>query len=196
MACEEEVLNGNRHPAQTHGYFNGSNYYGDYKNPILYMVDNQLPSNAGETIRRMRIGKAVVPSGYQRTRIDRFHLDLQQGQPQEDEFALVELDLYTQSNQPILTESGQEILLEQQEIQQVSNANPVVYLSLSKDGGQSYGNRLPALMGKLGERSYRTVWRKLGTVPRGQAVVPKFEFYGQGPFIILGGAWVREIMPE
>ncbi len=193
---EEEILDGDRHPAQTHGYFNGKNYYGDFENPILYVVDNSITTNSGEAIRRMRIGQAVVPSGYQRTRIDRFHLDLQQGQPTLDDFQLVDIDLYTEDSFTLLTEASVSIIIDNADENQISNNNPIVYLSLSKDGGQSYGYKQQGLMGKIGERSYRTVWRKLGTVPRGQAVVPKIEFFGKGPFIILGAAWVREIMPE
>jgi hypothetical protein len=51
-------------------------------------------------------------------------------------------------------------------------------------------------MGAVGQRSFRTVWRKLGTVPRGQYFVPKIEFFSQTPFVILGAAWVFEEMPE
>jgi hypothetical protein len=71
-----------------------------------------------------------------------------------------------------------------------------VFLSISKDGGQTYGNKILAPMGKIGERSFRTVWRKLGTIPRGQAFVPKLEFYNQVPFVLMGGAWYSEVMPE
>lgn len=159
---EEEVLDGDRHPAQTHVYFNGINYYGDYLNPILYQVDNSFVTNNGEPIRRMRIGKAFVPGGYQRTRVDRWHLDLVQGQV---------------DNIP-------------------GNVAPIVFLSISKDGGQTYGNRIRAPMGQIGQRTFRTVWRKLGVTPRGQAFVPKAEFFNQVPFSVLGAAWAYEVMPE
>ena len=76
------------------------------------------------------------------------------------------------------------------------NITPIVFLSYSKDGGQSYGNRLTGTMGQSGNRSVRTVWRKLGTVPRGQGFVPKIEFFNQVPFLVLGAAWSFELMPE
>jgi hypothetical protein len=193
---EEEVLNGDRHPAQTHGYFNGKNYYGSYSSPVLYVVDSQLHTNDGEVIRRMRIGQPICPPGYQRTRIDRFQLDLQQGQPEDGEFIIEEIDLLAENNSIITTENDIDILLEDGIDQQITNNNPVVYLSLSKDGGQSYYYRQAALMGRLGERTYRTVWRKLGVIPRGQAVIPRIEYFGTGPFNILGAAWVHEVMPE
>lgn len=158
----EEILNGDRHPAQTHMYFNGINYYGNYLTSDLYIVDPNNATNDGESIKRMRVGKPVLDPTYKRIRIDRYHLDVQQG---------------TVDNIP-------------------QNIAPVIFLSFSKDGGQTYGYRQVAPMGKIGERSFRTVWRKLGTIPRGQAFVPKIEFFNQIPFIILGAAWVFEVLPE
>lgn len=195
---EEENVYGNRHPAQTHAYYNGNNYYGSYSQPILYLVDNSFVTNDGQIIPRIRIGKAICPSGYQRTRIDRFHLDLVQGQQDQSQVSSDDIDLLSELGQPIDTELGLDLLVADaiSDGLMVTNNNPIVYLSISKDGGQTYGYRQVGLMGKIGERTYRTVWRKLGTIPRGQAFVPKFECYAELPFVILGGAWVNEVMPE
>lgn len=192
MWHEEEILNGNRHPAQTHAFFGGVNYYGHYNQPKFYRVDPTVSTNDGETIRRMRIGKPQAPEGYNRLRIDRFQLDLLQGH--ESVSTYDEAYLEAESSDDLLTEDDEMLLLDQQVI--VNDGQPVVFLSYSKDGGQTYGNRLQGLMGKLGERTYRTVWRKLGTIPRGQSFVPKIEFFNETPFIILGAAWDFEVMPE
>lgn len=163
---EEEVLNGNRHPAQTHAYFDGVNYYGSYNTAKFYIVKDSDSTNDGETIRRMRIGRQMTPEGYNRLRIDRFQIDLLQGA----------LALETQ-----ITTVGDQ---------------PVVFLSISKDGGQTYGNELHGLMGKIGQRTYRTVWRKLGTTPRGQGFVPRIQFFNDIPFVLLGAAWDFETLSE
>ena len=189
---EEEVLNGDRHPAQTHVYYNGVNYYGDYRSPEFYIVDDRVPTNDGEAIRRMRIGRQMTPEGYNRLRIDRFQIDLLQGQL--DITHLVDVTLDTELSEEITTEDGIDIILDQQSV--VGGGQPVVFLSISKDGGQTYGNLLIGNMGKLGERTYRTVWRKLGTTPRGQGYVPKVEFFNEIPFVVLGAAWDFEDMPE
>lgn len=157
---EEEVLNGDRHPAQTHAYFDGVNYYGAYNTAIFYMVDDQISTNNGEPIRRMRIGKQISPEGYNRLRIDRWQLDVLQG----------------------AIGAG--------------NTNPIVFFAYSKDGGQTFGNYLHGTMGKIGQRTYRTVWRKVGTTPRGQGFVPKIEFFNEIPFVVLGAAWDFEVLPE
>lgn len=157
---EEEVLNGDRHPAQTHAYFDGVNYYGAYDAAIFYMVDDQISTNNGEPIRRMRIGKQISPEGYNRLRIDRWQLDVLQG----------------------AIGAG--------------NTNPIVFFAYSKDGGQTFGNYLHGTMGQIGQRTYRTVWRKVGTTPRGQGFVPKIEFFNEIPFVVLGAAWDFEVLPE
>jgi hypothetical protein len=159
---EEEVLNGNRHPAQTHGYFNGINYFGHYSQPTLYVVDSTFVDNDGELIRRAIVGRPQTIPTYNRRRIDRFHLDLVQGQVENP----------------------------------ATNVAPQVFLSISKDGAQSFGNQIRAPMGQIGQRTFRTVWRKLGTIPRGQSFVPYIQFFTRIPFIVLGAAWDYEDMPE
>ncbi len=189
---EEEVLNGDRHPAQTHAYFDGNNYYGAYDGPYFYLVDDQYSLNNEEAIRRMRIGREFTPEGYFRFRVDRFFLDLLQGQTAVG--MDIEVDLTTESDDILLTENNQDIILEE-EID-TGDGQPVVFLSVSKDGGQTYGFSLQGNMGKLGERTYRTMWRKLGTTKYGQGWIPKIEFFNEVPFVILGATWDIEVLPE
>lgn len=192
---EEEILNGDRHPAQTHAYFNGKNYVGNYAEPILYILDASTFTNAGEVIRRMRITRPIVPPGYQRIRIDRLQIDLLQGNVAQLQNNILDLTLDTEDGFVLLTEGGEEILLEQGLI----THNPqdlFVFMSISKDGGQTYGYKASAPMGNIGQRTFRTLWRKLGVIPRGQAFVTKFEFFDAVPFIILGGSWAFEVLPE
>jgi hypothetical protein len=193
---EEEVLNGDRHPMQTHGYFQGINYAGHYSSPIMYVVDVNLFTNDGEDIHRMRIGRPLYTNpGYQRTRIDRFQLDLLQGTIQLISGETVPVDLTTENSMIIDTEDGNDIILEQG-AQSGDIISPVVFLSISKDGGQSYGFMLQAPMGQLGQRQFRTVWRKLGMISRGQTFVPKIEFFNPSPFVVFGAAWAMEVEPE
>lgn len=192
---EEELLNGNRHPAQTHAYFNGKNYVGNFKNPILYLMDSSIYTNDGEVIRRARIVRPTVPPGYQRLKIHRMQVDLLQGTLSQADQIAEEFNLLTEDDFEILTEDGFNIILDQTLILN----NPTqqwMYLSISKDGGQTYGYKVKAPLGTVGNRSARTVWRKLGTIPRGQGFVAKFEYYDATPFVILGAAWSVEVCPE
>lgn len=167
---EEEDLNGNRHPAQTHSYFNGVNYYGHYAKPIMYIVNSNYYTNDGEAIHRYRIGGPVsTPPNYVRTRLDRHTFDMLQGTIDQI------TDPYVDGN---------------------INSFPILYFSYSKDGGQTYGSVLPLQMGSIGQNTFRTVVRKLGVIPRGQTYVPKIEFWDPIPFIVLGSSLALEYLPE
>lgn len=189
---EEELLNGDRHPAQTHIYFQGNNYYGAYNSATLYRVDSNITTNDGEAIRRVRIGRQYTPPSYARMRIDRWLLDVIQGTPVNP------IDVYdnlaTQGAEPIVTEQNDNIVLEQKEFIQIPF--PKIFLSVSKDGGQSYGYKQTGNMGKIGERTVRTMWRKLGVTPDGQGFVPKIEFFYDVPFVILGAGWDMSVLPD
>ncbi len=192
---EEEVLNGNRHPAQTHAYFNGQNYVGHYSLPILYIVDSNNYTNDGELIRRMRITKPYCPPGYQRIRVDRFQIDLLQGNIANLQSTFQTLDLFTENGFILQTEDGFNIELEQ-ELELHDPQKLFVFLSISKDGGQTYGYSAKAPMGNIGQRTFRTLWRKRGTTKRGQAFVAKIEFFDAVPFMIIGASWAMDILPE
>lgn len=192
---EEEVLNGDRHPAQTLAYLGGTNYVGSYENSTLYVLNPLTYTNDGEAIRRARIGRPIVAPGYQRRRIDRFQLDLLQGQlaiVQEATESFLELE----NTGLLLLQDGFNLLLEDSSDSNYNNQPPQIFLSWSKDGGQSYGYVQSLPMGNVGQRTFRTLARKLGVVPRGQAFVPKVEMYDPVPFALLGASWVFEILPQ
>jgi hypothetical protein len=193
---EEEVLNGDRHPGQTHVYFNGINYYGHYAAPILYRVDSTITTNDGESIRRARIGRPIVDPTYRRRRIDRFQIDLLQGQLDEIQVSSVGLNITTEDGRPILTQAGQNLITTQTTGNRIGVIRPKIYFSISKDGGQTYGYKMEAPMGNLGDRTFRTVLRKLGVIPRGQAFVPMVESYSTVPLVLMGASWDFEVLPE
>ncbi len=253
---EEEVLNGDRHPAQTHAYFDGVNYYGAYNAPLFYRVDDKVSRNAGEAIRRMRIGRQFSPPGYNRLRVDRFQLDVLQGaeifidvdsiftaDAATDVITVATGASYWQTGEAVTVKSngslpsplapnttyyvirlsaatpaliklaatfadamaGTPINLTTDGTPTntmtllpriTDDVQPVIFLAISKDGAQTFGNYTKATMGKIGERTHRSVWRKLGTTPRGQGYTPKIEFFQDTPFVVLGASWVYEILPE
>jgi hypothetical protein len=192
---EEEVLNGNRHPAQTNAYLNGINYLGSYLGPTRYILDSGNYTNDGEAIRRARITAPIVPAGYQRTRIDRLQIDFVQGHISSLNTTLVDVDLLAETGDVLDTELAISIILDNQQVLE-NPQNQFVFISISKDGGQTYGYNLRAPMGFVGQRSFRTLWRKLGVIPRGQAFVMKMEFYHKSEFAVMGAAWAMEVLPE
>lgn len=64
-----------------------------------------------------------------------------------------------------------------------------VDLSMSRDGGQSYGNAIPYILNSNGERINKLMWWNLGLA---NDLIYKFQFYGFGRFICYDGeAWAR-----
>jgi hypothetical protein len=193
---EEETLRGDRHPAQTHVYFNGVNYYGDYQTNILYIVSPTTYTNNGENIHRYRICKPFGDDTYHRLRLDRLQVDMQQGAVEEIDQVITELDLVTENGVNIVTNLGQNILVSQGMITGGTIKIPILFLSISKDGGVSYGYAIDMPMGNLGQRTARSVARRLGTIPRGQYLTTRFDFYNAVPFNIFGSALDYEVLPE
>lgn len=60
--------------------------------------------------------------------------------------------------------------------------DPTVYLSLSEDGGVTFGERIPASLGKIGERKFKTHWHRLGKF---NDLVLKIECFAKVKLIIL-----------
>lgn len=181
---EEEMLNHDRHFAQTHVNLNGKNYYGHYSLSNFYEVSAEYVTNDGEAIVPTRI-IAPFPT-LNRIRVDRFHLDLQQGELFYKKLMNETVFLATESGDILSTESGDELVLDFP-TQEIVQENATVFLSLSYDGGQTFGPRLEAPLGELGDRAYWTAWRRLGSTKRGQDFVCRFEFYYDIPMYLLEG---------
>lgn len=73
------------------------------------------------------------------------------------------------------------------------DANPIVYLAVSRDGGRSYGNELTAPMGKIGQREFITRFRKLGAA---RTFNFRIRFYNELKFVMLGASIDMELLPE
>lgn len=73
------------------------------------------------------------------------------------------------------------------------DADPVIFLSISEDGGVTYENFERQPIGKSGERLTRTIWRRLGV--RRDSII-KIEMFNKVKYYILGAAIDMERLPE
>lgn len=100
----------------------------------------------------------------------------------------------TQDNKYILTQDGKNIVSQQTDstdfnylIDQnpgVIQVTPRVDLSLSYDGGASFGNDFPYVLNPIGYRRNRLMWWQCGV---GNDIVPQFKFWGMGRFVATDG---------
>lgn len=71
--------------------------------------------------------------------------------------------------------------------------DPVAFLSISYDGGRTYGNPRPAPMGKIGQYRWKAQWLGLGV---SYNFTFKIETYDAVRVFILGGAFDYEVLTE
>lgn len=77
-----EMLDGSRHKAESHAYFNGQHYVTAYNDPNIYILDPLYNSNGDESIRRERTTqKFSDPMGaYRKVRVNEIEFRVLQGQ--------------------------------------------------------------------------------------------------------------------
>lgn len=152
-----------RHISSCHAYFNGQHLVGSYKNSKLYSMSRAYPSNDGEPmVREFITGHIFDKENYRMQQINKIQLDMQQGLGESG----IGTGVYDDPNDDPLI-------------------NPQAWLSLSRDGGLSFGNEMPAPIGKIGQRQARTIWRKKG---QARDIVGKFKIYSPLNNICILGA--------
>lgn len=74
---------------------------------------------------------------------------------------------------------------------------PKAYLSISRDGGQTFGNQHPAPLGTIGQRGTRTVWRRLGLSLPDRSIVFRITVYDDvSPVVLTGAALEYEVLKQ
>jgi hypothetical protein len=108
------------------------------------------------------------------------------------------LGLVTQAQDPIITQDGMRLISQQSSLgdkailiaQQQGNTGrgylslPHVDLSISTDGGASFGNEWAYRLPAIGQRKNRLMWWQCGIA---NDFVPQFKFWGLGRFVITDG---------
>jgi hypothetical protein len=108
-------------------------------------------------------------------------------------------ELITQSGNPILSQDGTIFIMQQNPggtntaeliAQQDANTGfsnlslPHVDLSISTDGGASFGNEWAYYLPAIGHRKNRLMWWQIGIA---NDFVPQFKFWGMGRFVVTDG---------
>jgi hypothetical protein len=201
----------NFHIAKKVAYFNEAYYFVSFTDGNLYQLGSQFTSYDGIEIPRVRVCRNIrLPDG-SRFAVNNITFTIEQG-TQENIYATDELltesgfiimtesgqnievstgGLITITYQPIqaeddtllLTESGQELLIAvQSDIQ-----NPVpqaVHLSVSKNGGESFGTIWSKRLNSKGNFRNRLQYWNAGSA---NDFIPQFRFWGLGRFVATDG---------
>lgn len=155
-----------RHLSNCHAYFNNKHYIGSYKAPIIYDFSRQYATNAGETIRRVRVCPHFFDENYRMLQLKWLQIDMQMGIGLETPFDNID-------------DWG---------------VDPKLYLRISRDGGTSYGNYHAASIGKIGNRTARAIFRRLGIA---RDMVTELSFYDPvKPVALLGASINYEVLTK
>jgi len=137
MWFEGETLDENRQLGNCHTFYKNEHYIGAYNSGIIYNLSSQYLTDDDQPILRKRICGHFSDPSLKNIVVGRVNLDIVAG-----EGGLIDTP-GAGVNKPLYAE-------------------PKVYLSFSKDGGKSFSNRHVATLGKVGDRTHRCIFRRLG----------------------------------
>ena len=208
-ACDENL---NYFIANEVAFFNNQYYFLTRNNGNLYAFDTIFTTYDGAEIPRIRTCRSIRDPSQEYFVANDVGFTIEQGETpyqqqdrgdlylitQDGQFIITqgsELFLQTQDLQFILTQDGNSLLLSQQSdpngffflIDQnhfIVNVLPRVDLSISIDGGASFGSDFPYVLNPLGQRKNKLQWWQIGLA---NDLTFQFKFWGLGRFVATDG---------
>lgn len=178
---ELEMADESRDIANTHAFFDNKHFITTYNDDELYEVSNLFLKNVfrtrDEKIKRTRITRVTSVPTYDRITYGRLQVDMLQGVGKIDTKPLSSLP--NGSLPAVLANSA--------------DVDPMIFLSISEDGGITYDSQGSTSFGKAGDRLCRVLWWDIGTY---RDAIFKFEIYNAVPTYILGAAIDMEVQTE
>jgi hypothetical protein len=154
-ACDEKQ---NYFIAESVAYFNNQYYFITKNNGFLYAFDTIYTTYDGAMIPRFRICKSIRDVDQQYRVATDISFTIESG----------ETDYYHQTLQ----------------FGDFVNDPPRVDLSISTDGGSSFGSDYAYVLPSIGQRKNKLIWWQLGLY---NDIVPQFKFWGFGRFVATDG---------
>jgi hypothetical protein len=148
-----------RHRSNCGAYFANMYIVGDYENGKLYSLENELYTDNGATIRRLRRAKHIT-TDLQRQYFEEFQIQFQPGVGLTGVASnLLFGHLLLENGYALLAENGDYIELNEVYTQ---GADPQAMLRWSNDGGSTWSNEHWVSIGRIGQYLNRAIWRRLG----------------------------------
>ena len=141
----------NRHLANAYAYYKSRHFVLDYEKPIMYEMSNRFYDDNGTAIKRQRtfqLDKLVLELTYY-NKTPLVILGAVGNLTKAQFFKVILNHIRFYLKQGVGTVEG-------------NDKDPVIKLRCSLDGGISYGNEVPAEIGKSGERMWQSEFRKIG----------------------------------
>lgn len=179
--------NMNYHPARKIVFFNNIYFYVSFNDANLYAFGTQYTSynyqNSMEEIPRVRICSPVrLPT--QRPLIYKsLGFTIEQGQPNFSNETGAMYMITELTNQRMLTEDGLNLMVTENSSDSdiVSSTNMMVFLGISRDGGETFGNNVNLSMNDTGKRKSRFIFQRLG---RANDMTARLQFVGFSRYVV------------
>jgi len=180
--------NENYHPARKIVFFNNTYYFVSFNDGNLYAFGTQFTTyqyqNMFGVIPRVRICSPIrLPS--QRPLIFRsLGFTIEQGQPNFDNTTFPEYMITEITEVRMLTEDGLNEMVTENSFNSMSGTvtrNMEVFLAISRDGGETYGNSVSLNMNLTGRRKSRFIFQRLG---RANDFTARLQFEGFSRYVV------------
>jgi len=169
-----------RHIAKRVTFFNGKYYFVSFIDGNLYELSSDILTADGQEIPRIRICPPIRLPDQSRFVIAALGFTVEQGHIPFD-YRNTEFIWATEDYSEIVTEdyvfgwgSGEDF----------RDFVPVIDLTLSKDGGVSFGSAYRKEFHPIGQEQNKLIWRQLGS---GNDVTPQLRFWAKARFVATNG---------
>jgi hypothetical protein len=151
-----------RHRSNCGAFFNGKYFVGDYANGKIYTIENDVYTEDGSTIRRLRRAVHLV-NDLQREYFDEMQIQFQPGVGIGGATNTSSGDLFIAPTETFLIGPTDIVYVGGEHISGSDVAvNPQAMLRWSNDGGSTWSNEHWVSVGKQGKYKNRAIWRRLG----------------------------------
>ena len=208
FTLSDEYLNA--HIAKRIAFYNDKYFFVSNKDGNIYEIGTQFTTYDGHEIPRIRICRNIRLPDTSRFAVNNLTFTIEQGcvddieinddlltesgltlQTENDEPLqviegqpqIIETPLLTETEDILLTESGEEIFATEED-DFIFSIPSKVALSVSKDGGVTFGSSWDKQLRPIGRRKNRLIYWNLGSA---NDFVPQFRFWGLGRFVATDG---------
>lgn len=170
--------NFNAHIAKRIAFFNDRYYFVSFVDGNLYEISTRFTTYDGEEIPRIRVCRNIRLPDASRFAINNLTFTIEQGTTADDTSSE---DILTEDNLVLMTENNQAL---ETDVGDFAPIPQTVNLSVSKNGGESFGTIWQKDLNTLGNFRNRLIYWNLGAA---NDFVPQFRFFGLGRFVVTDG---------
>jgi hypothetical protein len=178
-ACDENL---NYFIASSVAFFNNQYYFLTKNSGNLYAFDTIYTTYDGNEIPRFRICKNIRMPTQEYFVVNDVGFTIEQGETNYQPVDLGPLNIITENGLLLLTEDGLNNLITEQD--NIYLMLPRVDLSISTDGGASFGSDMGYTLNQIGNRKNKIQWWQIGLA---NDFVCQFKFWGLGRFVATDG---------